>query len=191
MAHENRFDQYDLSMDRAAPLIERRRRLEVAERVSADGKVLKALQPKDIGPLIDGLQADGVESVAITLLHSYANPEHEQAVAKAIRRAAPQMAVSLSSEVSPEIREYERFATTCANAYIQPLMGRYLSALSAELEHRGFGCPLLLVTSSGDLTDLGVAMAYPVRLVESGPAGGGRSRGGIGSRRRSERGPRV
>ena len=172
MAHENRFDQYDLSMDRAAPLIERRRRLEVAERVSADGKVLKALQPKDIGPLIDGLQADGVESVAITLLHSYANPEHEQAVAKAIRRAAPQMAVSLSSEVSPEIREYERFATTCANAYIQPLMGRYLSALSAELEHRGFGCPLLLVTSSGDLTDLGVAMAYPVRLVESGPAGG-------------------
>jgi N-methylhydantoinase A len=105
-------------------------------------------------------------------MHAYANPDHEQALGAAIAARLPDIAISLSSEVSPEIREYERFATTCANAYVQPLMAGYLRALDLELQRRGFRCPLFLVTSGGDLTDLATAIAYPVRLVESGPAGG-------------------
>ncbi len=172
MAHENRFDQYDLSMDRAPPLVERALRWEVAERLAADGRVLLELDEAGAAELITRLIAEGVESVAVSLLHAYANPAHEQRFAAMIRAAAPEMFITLSSEVSPEIREYERFATACANAYVQPLMSRYLAALSAELAARGFVCPLFLVTSGGDLTDLATAMAYPVRLVESGPAGG-------------------
>jgi len=172
MAHENRFDQYDLSMDRAPPLVERALRWEVAERIAADGRVLRDLDEAGAAALIARLQSEAVESVAISFLHAYANPAHERRLAALIRAAAPEMFLTLSSEVSPEIREYERFATTCANAYVQPLMSRYLAALSGELTARGVVCPLFLVTSGGDLTDLATAMAYPVRLVESGPAGG-------------------
>jgi N-methylhydantoinase A len=172
MAHENRFDQYDLSMDRAPPLVERALRWEASERIAADGRVLRALDEGGAGALIARLQSEAVESVAISFLHAYANPAHERRLAELIRAAAPDMFITLSSEVSPEIREYERFATACANAYVQPLMSRYLAALSAELTARGVACPLFLVTSGGDLTDLATAMAYPVRLVESGPAGG-------------------
>ncbi len=172
MAHENRFDQYDLSMERAPPLVPRPWRWEIEERLAADGRVLKTLDMAAVEPLIARLERETVESVAITFLHAYANPVHELRLADRIAAALPDLLVSLSSEVSPEIREYERFATTCANAYVRPLMSRYLAALSAELARRGFGCPLLLVTSGGDLTDLATAMAYPVRLVESGPAGG-------------------
>ena len=172
MAHENRFDQYDLGIDRSPPLIERRFRLEFDERIAADGQVLKTPDWASVDRLVETLQAMEIESLAITLLHAYANPEHEQQLAKAISARMPKLAISLSSEVSPEIREFERFVTTCANAYVQPLMSRYLSALSDRLGGLGYACPLFLVTSSGDLTDLRVAMAYPVRLVESGPAGG-------------------
>jgi len=172
MAHENRFDQYDLSMDRAPPLVERALRWEVAERIAADGRVLREFDEVGAADLIGRLISEGVESVAISFLHAYANPAHERRLAERIRAAAPEIFITLSSEVSPEIREYERFATACANAYVQPLMSRYLAALSAELTARGFACPLFLVTSGGDLTDLATAMAYPVRLVESGPAGG-------------------
>jgi N-methylhydantoinase A len=172
MAHENRFDQYDLSMDRAPPLVERALRWEVVERVGADGRVLREFDEAGAAELIARLKSQAVESVAISFLHAYANPAHETRLAELIRAAAPEIFVTLSSEVSPEIREYERFATACANAYVQPLMSRYLAALSGELTARGFACPLFLVTSGGDLTDLATAMAYPVRLVESGPAGG-------------------
>jgi N-methylhydantoinase A len=172
MAHENRFDQYDLSMDRAPPLVERALRWEVVERIGADGRVLRPLDETGAAELIARLRSEAVESVAISFLHAYANPIHERRLAELIRAAAPDMFITLSSDVSPEIREYERFATTCANAYVQPLMSRYLGALSAELATRGVSCPLFLVTSGGDLTDLATAMAYPVRLVESGPAGG-------------------
>ncbi len=172
MAHENRFDQYDLGIDRAPPLIERALRWEIEERIAADGRVLKPLDRATVEALVERLAGAAVESVAVTLMHAYANPSHELEVGAAIRARLPDVAVSLSSEVSPEIREYERFATTCANAYVQPLMGRYLSALADDLARQGFGCPLFLVTSGGDLTDLATAVAYPVRLVESGPAGG-------------------
>ena len=172
MAHENRFDQYDLSMDRAPPLVDRAWRWEVDERVAADGRILRTLDEAGAANLIARLGAVSADSVAITFLHAYANPVHERRLADMIGEALPGLAISLSSDVSPEIREYERFATTCANAYVQPLMSGYLGALSAELTRRGFECPLFLVTSGGDLTDLATAMAYPVRLVESGPAGG-------------------
>jgi N-methylhydantoinase A len=172
MAHENRFDQYDLSMDRAPPLVDRAWRWEIDERLGADGRVLRDLDEAAAARLITRLKDEGVESVALTFLHAYANPAHEQRLAALIRAAAPELFLSLSSAVSPEIREYERFATTCANAYVQPLMSRYLAALSDQLAARGFACPLFLVTSGGDLTDLATAMAYPIRLVESGPAGG-------------------
>jgi N-methylhydantoinase A len=172
MAHENRFDQYDLSMDRAPPLIPRALRWEVRERVGADGRVLRPLDLDAIDALAERLRGVQARSVAITLMHAYANPDHERALAAGIASRLPDIAISLSSEVSPEIREYERFATTCANAYVQPLMAGYLRALDLELQRRGFRCPLFLVTSGGDLTDLATAIAYPVRLVESGPAGG-------------------
>ena len=172
VAHENRFDQYDLSMDRAPPLIPRALRWEIGERVSAEGRVLRPLDVGAIDALAERLRAVGARSVAITLMHAYANPGHEQALGAAIAARLPDIAISLSSAVSPEIREYERFATTCANAYVQPLMAGYLRALDLELQRRGFRCPLFLVTSGGDLTDLATAIAYPVRLVESGPAGG-------------------
>ncbi len=172
MAHENRFDQYDLSMDRAPPLVERALRWEAPERIAADGRVLREFDEVVAADLIGRLISERVESVAISFLHAYANPVHERRLADLIRAAAPEIFITLSSEVSAEIREYERFATACANAYVQPLMSRYLAALSAELTARGVACPLFLVTSGGDLTDLATAMAYPVRLVESGPAGG-------------------
>ena len=172
MAHENRFDQYDLSIDRAPPLSPRHLRFEVDERVAADGRVLRELDEPGIDSLLEGLAAAGVESVAVTLLHAYANPTHEQRVRERLAAARPDLSVSLSSEVSPEIREFERFTTTCANAYVQPMMARYLDALAGQLSERGFRCPLFLVTSTGDLTDLATAIAFPVRLVESGPAGG-------------------
>jgi N-methylhydantoinase A len=172
MAHENRFDQYDLSIDRAPPLVERALRWEIDERLGADGRVLRPLDETAAAELAARLKAEAAESVAVTLLHAYVNPDHERRLADIIRATLPELPISLSSEVSPEIREYERFATTCANAYVQPLMGRYLTALSNALRWRGFRAPLFLVTSSGDLTDLATAVAYPVRLVESGPAGG-------------------
>jgi N-methylhydantoinase A len=172
MAHENRFDQYDLSIDRAPPLVARPLRWEIAERIGADGRILRPLDERAATALIASLEAEGIESVAITLLHAYANPAHEQRLAALVREALPGLPVSLSCEVSPEIREFERFTTTCANAYVQPLMARYLTALSQDLSRQGFHCPLFLVTSGGDLTDLATALAYPVRLVESGPAGG-------------------
>jgi N-methylhydantoinase A len=108
----------------------------------------------------------------VGLLHSFTNPEHERRVGDAVARGLPDVAVTLSCEVSPEMREYERFSTACANAYIQPLIGRYLAELARELGRAGFGCPLLLMTSGGGITTVETAIRFPVRLVESGPAGG-------------------
>ena len=172
MAHENRFDQYDLSIDRAPPLVPRALRLEIEERVGADGRVLRPLDEAAVPALLSVLKEVEAQSLAITFMHSYANPAHERRLGELIAAARPDLAISLSCDVSPEIREYERFVTTCANAYVRPLMAGYLTALQERLNAAGFRCPLLLVTSSGDLTDLATATAFPVRLVESGPAGG-------------------
>jgi N-methylhydantoinase A len=170
--HENRFEQYDVNIDLPPPLVPRRLRLPVRERIDAQGAVLVPLDDDSVGRAIDTLAAQEVEAVAIGFLHSFTNPDHERRTADAIARRLPGIPVTLSSEVAPEMREYERFSTACANAYLQPLMGSYVSKLERELKQAGFRCPLLLMTSGGGITTTGTAIRFPVRLVESGPAGG-------------------
>src|SRR3990167_5187025 len=172
MAYENRFEQYDLMIDRPPPLVPRWLRLPVRERLNAKGDALIALDRGGVDALIPTLREENVESLAIGFLHSYANPSHERRAAEIIARALPQLSISLSSDVAPEIREYERQTTTVANAYVRPLIERYLRALEAAFAGRGFACPFLLVTSGGGLCTVETAAKYPIRLVESGPAGG-------------------
>ena len=172
MAYENRFDQYDINIDRAPPLVPRRLRWPVRERVRADGKILVPLDEVSVGALMPLIESEGIEALAIGFLHSYANPAHEQRVGEIIAAACPGVSITLSSEVCPEIREYERQSTACANAYVQPKMAGYLKRLEDELRRRGFACPFLLMTSGGGLTSLETAIRFPIRLVESGPAGG-------------------
>lgn len=172
MAYENRFEQYDIFMDKPPPLVPREFRFGVTERVDAKGNVLIPLDESALGALIDQLRDNKIEAVAVGLMHSYASPAHERLLGNILARELPDVLVSLSSEVSPEIREYERWSTTAANAYVQPLMSRYLGRLSSELDKLGFNCPLRLMTSGGGLASLETARRFPIRLVESGPAGG-------------------
>ena len=172
MAYENRFEQYDINVERPTPLVPRYLRWPVRERVSARGAPLVPLDESTVQALIPRIDEQGIESLAIGLIHSYANPDHERRVAEIVSRARPDLTITLSSEVCPEIREYERLSTACANAYVQPLVARYLKALRAGLVERGFACPFLLMMSSGGLTTLETAVRFPIRLVESGPAGG-------------------
>ncbi len=170
--HENRFEQYDVNIDLPPPLVPRRLRFPVRERIDAQGQVLTPLDQAALARAIDELAARDIEAVAVGFLHSFTNPDHERRTGEAIVRRLPEMGVTLSSDVSPEMREYERFSTACANAYIQPLMGRYLKGLERELQQTGFVCPLLLMTSGGGITTVETAIRYPVRLIESGPAAG-------------------
>ena len=170
--HENRFEQYDVNIDLPPPLVPRRLRFPVRERIDAQGHVLTPLDEAGLARTIDELAARDIEAVAVGFLHSFTNPDHERRTGEAIVRRLPKMGVTLSSDVSPEMREYERFSTACANAYIQPLMGRYLKGLERELQQAGFVCPLLLMTSGGGITTVATAVRYPVRLIESGPAAG-------------------
>jgi len=172
MAYENRFEQYDIEVQKPKPLVPRHLRLPVTERVNAVGEVLIPLDTASVDAAVERLAAYDVESVAIGLLHCYANPSHEQQVAERIAAALPDLSVTLSSESCPEIREYERLSTACANAYVQPVMARYVRNLDARLREAGFDCPLLLMTSGGGLTTVETAARHPIRLVESGPAGG-------------------
>ena len=172
MAFENRFEQYDVNIDRPAPLVPRALRLPVPERLDAAGRVLLPLDLDAVRALVPQLAARGVQSVAVGFLHSYVNPEHEQAVGALLETEMPGLSVTLSSDVCPEIREYERLSTACANAYVKPLMARYLHSLQAQLQGLGIACPVLLMTSGGGLTTLDTAARFPIRLVESGPAGG-------------------
>lgn len=172
MAHENRFEQYDISMDRPPPLVPRWLRWPVRERMSARGEPLIPLDEASVREVEERARKHDVDAIAVGLLHSYANPEHEQRVGALLAKALPDVTVTLSCEVCPEIREYERLSTACANAYVQPRMARYLSALDEELKALGLSCPFMLMTSGGGLTDLETAVRFPVRLVESGPAGG-------------------
>ena len=172
MALENRFEQYDISIDRPAPIVPRHLRWPVTERVNYLGEVLVPLDEDSVRGLIPRFERHGIEAVAVGLLHSYANPAHERRVGEILAAALPGLRVTLSSEVCPEIREYERQSTACANAYVQPRMSGYLTRLESELRSLGLGCPLLLMTSGGGLTTLENATRFPIRLVESGPAGG-------------------
>jgi len=170
--HENRFEQYDVNIDLPPPLVPRRLRLPVRERIDAQGNVLVPLDEASVTRALDLIAAQNIEALAVGFLHSFTNPEHELRVGEAVARRLPNVAVSLSSDVSPEMREYERFSTACANAYLQPLIGSYLGKLARELEQSGFRCPMLLMTSGGGITTVETAIRFPVRLVESGPAGG-------------------
>jgi len=170
--HENRFEQYDVNIDLPPPLVPRRLRRVVQERIDARGRVVTPLDEAAVAALAERLAADGVESVAIGFLHSYVNPAHEERVREILLAHLKGVTMTLSSEVSPEMREYERLSTACANAYVQPMMGRYLVNLETLLHETGFNCPLFLMTSGGGLTTVETAIRFPVRLVESGPAGG-------------------
>ena len=172
MALENRFEQYDISIDRPAPLVPRNLRWPVTERVNYLGEVLVPLDEGSVRALVPRFERHGIEAVAVGLLHSYANSAHERRVGEMLGAALPELRITLSSEVCPEIREYERQSTACANAYVQPRMSSYLIRLESELRALGLGCPLLLMTSGGGLTTLRNATRFPIRLVESGPAGG-------------------
>jgi N-methylhydantoinase A len=170
--HENRFEQYDVNIDLPPPLVPRRLRFGVPERIDAAGRVLTPLDEAAVLRLADRLDAAGVESVAVGYLHSFTNPTHERRTAELLMRRLRGVTLTLSSDVSPEMREYERFSTACANAYVQPMIGRYLVNLEVLLQEDGFRCPLFLMLSGGGLTTVETAIRFPVRLVESGPAGG-------------------
>ncbi|WP_198377005.1 hydantoinase/oxoprolinase family protein [Neoroseomonas rubea] len=172
MAYEHRFEQYDLYMERPEPLVPRPWRFEVPERVAADGTVLLPMDEEAVDRIGAAAKAAGVEALAISFLHAYQNPAHEARAREILARHLPPEAICLSSEVCPEIREYERTSTTVANAYVLPLMERYLGRLEDGLRALGAAAPLLLMMSSGGITTVGTARRFPIRLVESGPAGG-------------------
>jgi N-methylhydantoinase A len=172
IGYENRFEQYDIYLEKPAPLVPRRRRYTVPERTSARGEVLRTLDERAVQAVIPMLEREHVGSAAVGLLHSYANPAHEKRIREILHERLPGLSVSLSCEVSPELREYERLSTACANAYVQPLMAGYLDRLDRALREAGFAGQLLLMTSGGGVVGLDVARRFPIRLVESGPAGG-------------------
>ena len=172
MAYENRFEQYDVNVNRPPPLVPRPWRFTVPERMNAAGEVLRPLSEKAVAALVPKLAAANIESVAVGFLHAYANPAHEELARDVLAEALPSLSITLASEVCPEIREFERFSTACANAYVRPLMASYLADLQERLAALDATCPFLLMTSGGGLASLATARQFPIRLVESGPAGG-------------------
>jgi N-methylhydantoinase A len=172
MGNESRYDQYDLNIVLPEPLVPRSLRLTVAERLDNTGRVLEPLDEAGVRALVPKLAMEKVESIAVGLLHAFVNDEHETKIRRILSETLPGIPVSLSSEVSPEMREWERFSTTVANAYVQPMMARYLRRLEADLRAAEFVAPLFLMMSGGGLTTIDTACRFPIRLVESGPAGG-------------------
>ena len=169
---ESRFEQYDLDIVLPTPLIQRADRHVVTERLNARGEVLVPFDEDGARALIARIGEEAYESVAVGFIHAYVNPVNERRFRELLRAELPDVACSISSDVSPQMREYERFNTVCANAYVQPLMASYLVRLRDELATRGATCPLYLIHSGGGLMSVESAAAFPVRLVESGPAGG-------------------
>ena len=172
MRTESRFEQYDLNLTLPEPLLPRNRRYTLRERMDARGRVLIPLDRAEVEVLADELAEAGYQSIAVGLLHSYVNDAHERLIREVLLRRLPGVVVSISSEVSPQMREYERFNTTIANAYIKPLMKSYLDRLADRLRAEGTECPIFLMHSGGGIISLASAAEFPVRLVESGPAGG-------------------
>ena len=168
IGREGRYDIYDLQLELPEPLVERRLRLEVPERMNVRGEVFIPLDEDAVRAACELLRFEGVEAVAICFLHAYANPAHEQQALEIAREVMPAAAISVSHQVAPEMREYDRTSTTVANAYVQPLTGRYMARLA-----EGFlTVPLHIMLSNGGICSAETAAAFPVRLVESGPCGG-------------------
>lgn len=172
IGREQRYDIHDLLLPFPVPVVPRRWRREVTERISAKGEVLEGLNIDHARAQAWGLVQEGVEAIAVSFMHSYRQPAHEQSVASMLGEEFPQVAVSTSAEVAPQIGEYERTCTTVCNAYVRPLVDRYLASLEAELDLLGFEGRLLLMDSAGGLISTTTARALPVRLLESGPAAG-------------------
>ena len=172
MRTESRFEQYDLNLTLPEPLLARQMRYTVTGRVDAKGNILIPLDRAEVEAVVATIKTAGYESVAVGLLHSYLNDAHEKMVRDVLAEMMPEAMVSISSEVSPQMREYERFNTVVANAYIKPLMKSYLGRLEGRLRDEGADCPIFLMHSGGGIISLESAADFPVRLVESGPAGG-------------------
>src|SRR6185436_9145902 len=172
MAFEHRFEQYDIFMVKPSPLVPRNLRFGIPERLDGRGNVLIKLDEAAVKALAPKLKAAGIEAIAIGYMHAYLDGKHERRTRDILAEMLPGVSISLSSEVSPEIREYERWSTAAANAYVQPVMARYLGRLDEALRKLGVGCPLFMITSGGGLAALETARKFPIRLVESGPAGG-------------------
>ena len=169
LGREIRYAPYDIFAEFPKPLVPRRFRLEVDERIRSDGTVIKALDPGEARKIVTQLLEMGVESISVCLLNSFENPAHELIIKEIIQELAPDISLSISYEVLPQIREYERTSTTVTNAYVKPLTGRYLKKLSSRLESMGFGGKLFIMLSSGGITSVETAAEFPVRIIESGP----------------------
>ncbi|MFK7837374.1 MAG: hydantoinase/oxoprolinase family protein [Sulfitobacter sp.] len=172
IAYERRYSQYAINIEKPDLIIPRQNALTIRGRMDASGNELTPLDKAAVATLAATLQAQGIEAVAICLLHSYANPAHELLLRELLCTHLPDLVISLSHEVSPEAREFDRLCTTIANAYIQPLMGQYLQDIQARFAQEGLPCPVLMMTAGGGMTTIETATRLPIRLVESGPAGG-------------------
>ncbi len=172
IADEGRFDQYDLYLEKSEPLVPRDLRFTVPERMDVHGAVRRALDETAVRDIATALSSRGVQSVAVALIHAYVNPAHETRIGAMLRELAPNLSVTLSSDVCPEAREYERTVTAICNAYVQPLIAGYLGRLKTAFAAGGYSKAIHLMTSGGSLAALETAARYPIRLVESGPAGG-------------------
>lgn len=172
MRTENRFEQYDINISLPPPLIDREHRYTLRERIGVSGQVLIAPEQKDIDALVEQIAQADYESVAIGFIHSYVNGDHERVLRDALAKKLPNVSISISHEVSPQMREFERFNTVCANAYVKPIIKSYLDRLVVTLKKEGANCPVFMIHSGGGIISVESAAEFPVRLVESGPAGG-------------------
>ena len=172
IGRQKRHEAYDLYVEKPRPLVQRRHIAEVVERLDHNGEVVVALDDDSIDEAIDLMLSSGRQAVAVCLLHAYANPDHEERVRQRIAERAPGLLVSTSSAVSPKFREYERTSTTVANAYVRPIVERYMSTLQRVLQTQGFRSELFVMQSSGGLISPEIAREFPIRILESGPAAG-------------------
>ena len=172
MGRETRYDLYDLFLERPPTLVPRYLRREIGERIGPEGDVLLPFDANEFRAVAQGLVDEGVEAIAVAFMHAYRNDVHERLAKDILAEAFADIHVTLSSEVAPEIREFERTSTACANAYVQPLMQRYLSRLDDKLKQMGFTGNLFVMLSGGGVTTIRAAAAFPIRLIESGPAAG-------------------
>ena len=172
IGNEMRYDIYDLLIELPKPIVSRNNRFEVDERITATGTVFKKINTTQLNKIVDNIKKSGIEAVGICFLHSYKNNSHEEKVKEILKKKLKNVSVSVSNEVSPEIREYERISTTLCNAYVQPLVSKYLKKLLIEQKKLNLNNELSLMLSSGGITDIQTAIDYPINLVESGPAAG-------------------